>query len=605
MRYYYRICVAVVFLIAFTAVLTGCQADAIGRKAGLHYGDASYTKGLVAADHVIGSEAGAEMLRLGGNAVDAAVAASFCQEVVRPYSCGLGGGGFMVIRMARQSAVGRDGDDEKATATSVALVYRETSPSAVGPSFYVDLGMEDASQYGPYASGVPGSVAGLLRALATYGTFDRETVLGPAIRAAESGFRADAHYVNAAESVLRLLEEKVEIRERIGDDGYTYLMETFLSNGSPKVGDVIRQPALGRTLRLIAKYGESVFYSGEIAEAIAERSPTITRADLERYQCDEVRPLEGRAFGYTFLTTPPPSSGGVALQEIFGIVKRHWDDVSHDSPMDPEYDHLLVEAMKHAFADRAEWLADDRFADVPTAWLTSEDYIDELSSRFDSTRTLDSNAYGSRRGGGPGDSVETIEDHGTSHLSVVDQWGNAVACTETINLEFGSLFVIPEYGIVMNNEMDDFLTTPGEANAFGLTQSDRNLAAAGKRPLSSMSPTIVLDGGGEVAAVAGASGGPRIITGTMQVLMNGLVFDMNARDAVGAPRLHHQWMPNAVYLEDGWTDEASIKVLEAKGHEIWRRRDIGNVQLILRSRNGAGYEAASDPRKGGEPAAVK
>jgi len=297
----------------------------------------------------------------------------------------------------------------------------------------------------------------------------------------------------------------------------------------------------------------------------------------------------------------------MAMQEIFGIVERHWDEVSHTSSSDPEYDHLLVEAMKHAFADRAEWLADDRFADVPTARLTSDGYIDELSSRFDPGRTLDSSSYGSRRSDGQGDSsAQGIEDHGTSHLSVIDQWGNAVACTETINLEFGSLFVIPEYGIVMNNEMDDFLTKPGEANAFGLTQSDRNLPARGKRPLSSMSPTIVLDGdGGEVVAVVGASGGPRIITGTLQVLMNGLVFEMNARDGVGEARLHHQWMPNAVYVEGGWTDEASIGVLKEKGHEIRRRRDIGNVQLILRSRDGAGYEAASDPRKGGEPAGVR
>lgn len=559
----------------------------------------------MAADHLVGSEAGAEMLRLGGNAVDAAVAASFCQGVVRPYSCGLGGGGFMVIRLVGESARGRD--DETMNSVSVALVYRETSPNAVGPNFYVDLGLDEGSKYGPYASGVPGSVSGLLRALDTYGTLDRETVLAPAIRAAEWGFRVDAHYVNAAKTVLTLLEEKPEIRKRIGEDGYAYLMETFLSNGNPRVGDLIRQPALGRALRLIAKYGESVFYAGEIANAISERSATITLSDLERYQCDEVRPLEGRGFGYTFLTMPPPSSGGMAMQEIFGIVERHWDEVSHTSSSDPEYDHLLVEAMKHAFADRAEWLADDRFADVPTARLTSDGYIDELSSRFDPGRTLDSSAYGSRRSDGQGDSsAQGIEDHGTSHLSVIDQWGNAVACTETINLEFGSLFVIPEYGIVMNNEMDDFLTKPGEANAFGLTQSDRNLPARGKRPLSSMSPTIVLDGdGGEVVAVVGASGGPRIITGTLQVLMNGLVFEMNARDGVGEARLHHQWMPNAVYVEGGWTDEASIGVLKEKGHEIRRRRDIGNVQLILRSRDGAGYEAASDPRKGGEPAGVR
>ena len=590
MRCYYHILLMVVMC---AGMMSGCQS---GERMGLN-GEKVYTKGVVAADHQLGSEAGALMLRMGGNAVDGAVAASFCQGVVRPYSCGLGGGGFMVIRMAGKG-VGVAEDD----GGGIVLNYRETAPGMVGPSYYVDLGVDEASRYGAHASGVPGSVAGLLRALRTYGTLDRGTVLGPAIRAAEEGFVADEHYVDAANSVLKLLEERPDIRERIGEDSYRYLMEVFLNNGEPRVGMVVRQPRLGKTLRLIAKYGESVFYSGEIAEAIARRSKTIGLSDLERYRCAEGRALVGKGFGYTFLMMPPPSSGGVAMQEMVGITERKWDVVSHESPFDPGYDHLLVEAMKHAFADRAEWLADDRFNDVPVKRLMSDEYLDELAAKFDPDTTLPLSEYGSRRSDDNDNEKEIIEDHGTSHLSVVDRWGNAVACTETINLEFGSLTVVPEYGIVMNDEMDDFLTKPGEANAFGLTQSERNLPAGGKWPLSSMSPTIVLDGDGEVVAVAGASGGPRIITGTTQVLLNGLVFGMNAVDAVGTARLHHQWRPDFVYLEEGWSDEASEKALEIKGHKIRRRKAVGNVQLILRSKDGKGYEAASDPRKGGVPA---
>jgi len=297
---------------------------------------------------------------------------------------------------------------------------------------------------------------------------------------------------------------------------------------------------------------------------------------------------------------PPPSSGGLAMQQILGILERQWETLSPNSPVDKRYVHTLVEAMKHAFADRAEWLADTKFTDVPMATLISESYIDELASRIDYTSTFESEHYGLH--------TQVPNDSGTSHISVVDQFGNAVACTETINLEFGSLLVIPKYGIVLNNEMDDFLTIPGKSNAFGLTQSDRNLPCPGKRPLSSMSPTIVLSNDGAVEAVAGASGGPRIITSTLQVLLNAMLFRMSAVDSVSQPRLHHQWLPNAIYLEEIWSDEITEQHLRDLGHQIRRRADIGNVQLILSvtqnddNNSDRGYTAACDPRKGGSPA---
>ncbi len=580
----------ILLLFAVSGCTSGSTIDHHAGKGELPH---VYTGGVVAADHVLGSQAGVAMLAQGGNAVDAAVATSFCQAVVRPYSCGLGGGGFMLIRMASSST----GKEVASPSTAVAIVYREVAPSAVGPDYYEELEIKNASRFGPHAVGVPGTVAGLIHALENYGTLELDVILGPAVRAAEEGFAADAHYVSAAHSVLDRLETSGALREQIGAESYAFLLKRFLSDGHPKVGDVIRQPELAKTLRLISRQGEAVFYSGEIADAIAARCPQIVKSDLERYTAQTMAPLQSRAFGHTFYTMPPPSSGGVAIQQVLRFIEAHWTDGLFATPYDPEYAHLLIESMKHAFADRAEWLADSRFVDVPVERLVSQEYIRRKAAQFDPEYTLGSSEYGSRR-------IQLPDDAGTSHMSVIDQWGNAVACTETINLEFGSLFVIPEFGIIMNNEMDDFLTLKGKANAFGLTQSARNLPEPGKYPLSSMSPTIVVGKDGQVDAIAGASGGPRIITGTLQALINTLLFDMNVEEAVRSPRLHHQWMPNAVYLENAWDDLNCESALGSKQHEIRRRESVGNVQIIRRAADGRGYTAASDPRKGGAPAGI-
>ncbi|MFG0331567.1 MAG: gamma-glutamyltransferase [Phycisphaerales bacterium] len=542
-----------------------------------------FSRGVVAADHRIASEAGLEMLKLGGNAIDAAVATSFTLAVTRPFSCGIGGGGFMVIHLVA---------DDDVPSRSAALVYRERAPSMVGPMYYANLGVDEASRYGRHASGVPGTVAGLLHALASYGRLDRTVVLAPAIRAAEEGFLTDDAYVAAATTVVERFAERPELIESIGRERYEWFCGRFLMDGSPRAGEIIRQPELAATLRLIAQNGAAAFYVGPIAEAIEEATDTLTTEDLARYEVEERRPLEGEILGRRVLVMPPPSSGGIAMLQIFGILERHQIALNSARWNGPSYAHLVIEAMKHAFADRAEWLADDAFAPVPIDKLLDPVYLDELAARIDADRTFNLDHYGSRAPAG--------DDHGTSHLSVIDAEGNAVACTETINLEFGSLNVVPEYGIILNNEMDDFLTIPGQPNAFGLTQSDRNLPAPGKRPLSSMSPTIVIGADGRVELVAGASGGPRIITGTLQVVLNLLLFVDDPQAAVAAPRFHHQWAPNAVYLEDRWVDDETRSYLEDRGHEIRRRDGVGVVQVI--TRRGDGYSAASDPRKGGEPA---
>lgn len=564
------------------------------RAPGPDWSQPTYARGVVAADHRIGSQAGLDMLRQGGNAVDAAVAAAFCQAVVRPYSCGLGGGGFMVVYLNR-NPLGRP--------VSAALIYRERTPSAVGPEYYVSLGIPDASTIGPDAVGIPGTVAGLLETLDRYGTLDRGIVLQPAIAAARDGFAIDDHYVGACERVIEKLEQHPEWRQRLGEPGFRFLWERFLFSGHPTVGDTLKQPELARTLEMIEKYGASGFYAGPVAAAIIEACPQMTQQDLAAFEVESKQPLKANRLGYRFLAMPLPSSGGVAMLETLRILEHYESVVDHaPGPADPGYAHLLTEAMKHAFADRARWLADDQYASVPLGHLLDNDRVDRLAERFDPARTLDSQDYGSSQ-----ITADVIEDAGTSHLSVVDRWGNAAACTETINLEFGSLLCVPEFGLVLNNEMDDFVTDPGQPNAFGLVQSDRNLPEPGKRPLSSMSPTIVLDDAGHVVAVAGASGGPRIISGTLQVLLNGLLFRMSPNQAVAAPRIHHQWLPNTLWFENRWKQGSSdsydplIRDLRDRGHAVDWRPDIGNVQLILRAPDGT-YGAASDPRKGGEPA---
>lgn len=547
----------------------------------------SFTQGAVAADHPVASLAGLEMLQRGGNAVDAAVATSFALSVVRPYSCGIGGGGFMLISLPR--------NDQTERAEAIVLNYRESAPRNVAPDHFANL-PEDAARFGGHAVGVPGTVLGLLVALHHYGSLDRQTVLEPAIRAAEQGVPADANFIAAARHLEALREEHPHLRELS-----RLIWDRLCHFGSIREGDLIRQPEKARALRLIAEHGAAEFYIGEIADAIVEtlhaHGGVITHEDLEEYTFGRSEPLRGRFLDYELLTMPPPSSGGIAIQQMLGIIQRTLDDFDNPAHNSAEYVHLVTEAMKHAFADRAEHLADPDFVDVPVRELTSETYIDELAGRVDRNRTLEDRfAYGSVT------PAQTLEHTGggTSHFSVIDKNGMAVACTETINLIYGSLVYVEEFGIVLNNQMDDFTTIPGQPNAFGLQQSDRNLPQPGKRPLSSMSPTIVLRDD-KPALIVGASGGPRIITGTLQTMLNHLLFDMPPNAAVRQPRFHHQWMPNVLQFEESWRGDAVLRAMEERSHDVSIRDEVGAVQLITIDAEG-GIRAASDPRKGGEPA---
>ncbi|HLJ10761.1 MAG TPA: gamma-glutamyltransferase [Planctomycetaceae bacterium] len=565
-------------LIAWFSLLTvparDCRAEV----------DQAFDHAVVAADHEEASKAGVEILKKGGNAVDAAVATAFALAVVRPASCGLGGGGFMLIWDAKKKR-------------AVALDYRERAPARAARSMYVDprdasKTMPDASEHGCLAVAVPGEVAGLCYALREFGTLDLKTVLAPAIRLCREGVLIDRHDLVVQKDVLKDFATHPDYADR-----FAALLRLYANNGRPwKTGERFHSP-LARILGLISEKGHDGFYRGEVAEAIVAEMKrgggVVTLDDLAAMKPVVREPLKGMIGSRTILTMPPPSSGGVALLETLNIISaveaRHpevkLDQLGTESPL---YLHVIAESFKHAFADRAAWLGDADFAQVPVERLTSRDYAVELARRVDLTRTQPPAAYGR---------FTTPDDGGTSHFSILDAQGNAVACTETINTHFGSYVVEPTFGIVLNNEMDDFTSLPGVPNAFGLIQSEANSIEPGKRPLSSMTPTILIrDGRAEF--VLGASGGPRIITATVQVLLNMVRFEKTAAQAVGAPRIHHQWTPDQLDVE---SSQIPASRLAALGHKIVNTGDHGVIQAAYRDRDGK-IHGASDGRKGGREA---
>ena len=539
-----------------------------------------YANAVVATDHPAASEAGLAILKQGGNVVDAAIASSFALSVVRPASCGIGGGGFMVIW---------DAEAQKATA----LDYRETAPAAASRNMFAgEVGGEADSVRGGRAVGVPGSVAGLCYAAAHYGSLPLKSLLAPAIRLATEGVEIDAHDRLLQRRVMDTVERYSDYREK-----YLPLVQHYLNNGVPwQSGDRFHSPQ-ATVLRLIADQGSRAFYRGEVADAIVrqvKRHDGILSSDDLRSFVPKVRePVQGGFRGHLIFSMPPPSSGGIALIQTLQTLE-HWErsadtvlqDLGHNSA---DYIHVVAEAMKHAFADRSRFLADADFVAVPVRQLLSPEYAARTAAKIDLTRVANQNAYGRFFNG---------DDSGTSHISIIDAKGNAVACTETINLEYGSFVVVPEYGIVLNNEMDDFSARPGEPNAFGLLQSEANAIEPGKKPLSSMSPTIAVRDGRAIFA-SGASGGPRIISATLQVTLNHLMFAMMPDRAVAAQRFHHQWYPNVLRLESGIRKEIEL-ALRQKGHRVETISTSGVNQSV--SARAGNLRGASDPRKHGRPA---
>jgi gamma-glutamyltranspeptidase/glutathione hydrolase len=552
----------------------------------------TFPHAAVAADHPLASQAGAEILKAGGNAVDAAVAASFALSVVRPYSCGIGGGGFMVIRLPNHPKLGP---------VLTTINYRETGIGKTRPDALEHDPDPDAATHGGKAVCVPGTVAGLLHALEKYGTMSREQVMAPAIRIAKEGFAVDQHYEDSS------LKDKLVMPWLLADPSrqtrFAFLWERFLDSGKVRKGYVLKLPEQAKALELIAKEGAAAFYAGDIGRAIVKAvradGGEMTMEDLASYRVEERPPLEASFRGGRIITMPPPSSGGIVFAQVLAMLESRPDlleaacDVSkgggHNSAA---YVHLVTEASKHAFADRARWMGDPNFVKLPLKAMLSREYVASQGARIDANHVLATEAYGS--------ATPLPEDAGTSHLSAIDAAGGAVACTETINLIFGSLLPVPEYGFILNDEMDDFVTRTGHANAFGLDHADLNRPQPGKRPLSSMTPTMVVRDG-KVVLIAGGAGGPRIISGTIQAALNVLLFDMNAEAALAKPRFHHQWHPDLLQLEPGLKAASGlVEALSSKGHAVGDRESVASVQIIRASKDG--WQAASDPRKGGVPA---
>ncbi|MFH5806441.1 gamma-glutamyltransferase, partial [Alienimonas sp. DA493] len=524
--------------------------------------------------------AGAEVLRAGGNAVDAAAATSLALSVVRPYSCGLGGGGFLLFYDAD------DGPDGAGVCR--ALDYREVAPAAATRDMFA--GDPQGSRRGGKAVAVPGTVAGLHLAQTEWGELEWAAVCAPAVRLAREGVPLDEHDRTQRARFIAEFEETPALQIRFAAFWKDYLFEGEL----PGAGEPVPSPQLG-LLERIAAEGPAAFYEGPAAEtlvvAVRGAGGLMTEEDLAAYEPRRVEPLTGTFDGVTLHVMPPPSSGGTAMLETLNLLtarERLAGRVELDSTAGR---HRLVEALKHSFADRAAFLGDPYHAarqgePLPIARLTSPEYAAALAAKIDPTRTFPPSHYGR---------IAPTPDAGTSHLSVIDATGNAVACTETINLIFGSLVVTAD-GVVLNNEMDDFAAIPGEPNAFGLIQSEANAVGPGRVPLSSMSPTLGVQNGRAVLA-AGASGGPRIITATLQTVLNRVRGGMSPAAAIAAPRMHHQWAPNWLEVEPELYEQVR-RELKPLGHEVRERAALGVSQMAVRNADGT-LSAAADPRKGG------
>ena len=521
---------------------------------------------MVASDAPLASAAGVEILKKGGNAVDAAVAVGFALAVAYPEAGNLGGGGYMVIHMAD----GRSG----------ALDYREIAPLAATRDMYLDSTgtLTKNSVVGPLASGVQGAVAGLTAALKKYGTMSLAQVMAPAIRYAEQGVVVDSAFASSVRGSRPLIAQFAGA-------------SLFLPNGAPPaVGSTITQPQLARTLRAIAARGRDAFYTGPIAEAwtseLRKAGGIITMADLAGYQPVWRAPVRSTYRGYTLLTMPPSSSGGVTITETLNILEGYRSLPPFGST---RWAHLLGSAYQRAFIDRNEKLADPAFVPVPIAQLTDKRYAAKLRATIGTTRATPTSTLG----GAPREGMQT------THYSVVDRRGNAVATTTTLNNLYGSGVYLSSAGFFLNDEMDDFAAQPGKPNMFGLVQGEANAIQPGKRMLSAMSPTVVLDRRGKLLLVAGSRGGPRIITSTSQVILNVLDYRMTLADAMAAPRLHHQALPDSLTIERDGVTPAVADSLRAMGYGVASGRGIGLVNAVMRVKGG--YEGMSDPRSSGQP----
>jgi gamma-glutamyltranspeptidase/glutathione hydrolase len=523
--------------------------------------------GMVVSDHAVASQVGAEVIRKGGNAIDAAVATGFALAVTLPSAGNIGGGGFMVIRL-------KDG-------TTAALDYREIAPTKATREMYLDANgnvVPGLSTVGRKANGVPGTVAGFWAAHQKYGRLKWSDLVEPAVRLAREGFvvgEGQAAGVRTAGTVFRQFPDSWRIFCR---DGNYY-----------KEGEKLVQTDLAKTLERIRDRGRDGFYKGEtsrlLCEDAAKNGGLFTQQDFDIYEAKWREPVRGSYRGYDVITMPPPSSGGVALVEMLNILELH--DVSALEPGSAGYVHLLVESMKRAFADRAQHMGDPDFVRVPVDELIAKSYAATLNKGISLTRATLSSEIKSGVG-------QLHEGTNTTHFSVVDREGNAVANTYTLNTGYGSGVVAEGTGILLNNEMDDFTSKPGVPNAYGLIQGEANAIAPLKRPLSSMTPTIVVKSG-SLFMVTGSPGGPTIINTVMHSILNVVEHGMSVQQAVAFPRFHHQWLPDQVTWERFALSLETRTQLSTMGQRLAPRpTTIGSCHAI--QVEGAKRRAGLDPR---------
>ena len=526
--------------------------------------------GMVSTSDANATRVGVEILKKGGNAIDAAVAVALTLAVTWPNAGNLGGGGFMFIR--------------KADGTCTIIDYREIAPKAAHPHLFLDHNktvIENASTIGYRAVGVPGTVAGLAMALEKYGTMKWAGIIEPARKLAAEGFMVTYHFSEYLNNNAALLAQFPEIKR------------IFLRNGKHyQEGEIFKQPELAETLSRLKEKGPREFYEGHIAQLIAREmvanNGLITLGDLRNYQVVERQPVTGSYRGYEILSMPPPSSGGVVLIEMLNMLEKYKLD-SANSNSSTKY-HLLIEIMKRAYADRASYFGDPAFVNVPVAKLISKEYAGQLAQLLNKNYTTPSARIK------PG--FVLPEPKHTTHFSIVDSTGNAVSNTFTLNGDYGSGVMISGTGFLLNNQMDDFTAKVGVANKFRLIQGNANKIESNKRPLSSMTPTIILKNG-KLFLVIGTEGGSTIISQMLQVIVNVIDHGMNIQRAINAPRIHHQWMPDIVRYEPHALPDDVLIALRKKGHKLKIDQDYlypGDVEAIMIDIKTGMRLGASDPR---------
>ncbi|MFZ6680162.1 gamma-glutamyltransferase [Undibacterium sp. Tian12W] len=565
-----KLCLSLLVPLCFAVVSPASQAQL---AAGIKY-DTSYPiispvyakSGMVATEQALASQVGLDILKRGGNAVDAAVAVGFALAVVLPNAGNIGGGGFMIIH---DSKSGKD----------IALDFRELAPEKASRDMYLDAKgnvISGKSLYSHLAVGIPGTVAGMDLALRKYGSMKWKDVIAPAIRLAEQGFEITPHLAELIDSSKNQLGKWPASRA------------IFFKDGKPMLaGERLMQKDLAQSLRLIAEQGPAAFYEGAVAKKIVaemqQHEGLISASDLKNYKVVERIPVRGNYRGYDVVSMPPPSSGGVHIIQMLNMLEHY--PLKEQGANSAQTLHQLSEVMKLAYADRSEFLGDPDYYKVPLKGLTSRAYADELVKKIQPDRATPSAEIK------PGKPLPYESDQ-TTHYSVADKFGNIVATTYTLNLNFGSGIVATGTGIVLNNEMDDFSVKAGVPNAFGLLGGDANAVQGWKRPLSSMSPTIVLKDG-KPFLVTGSPGGSRIITTTLQTILNVIDHDMNVAEATISPRIHQQWMPDQLRFEKGISMD-TLRLLEQKGQVLRPTGTLGKTQTIQIVPQGfAGY---SDPR---------